>query len=594
MFPANPDREPVLHPYARISEPAQRKGGGLKRQGPEAAEAIAAFAGQYGFAVAKRPLVDDGVSAFRGRHLSPAHALGKFLADAERGVVPPGDCLLIENWDRLSRQDVWAAVGLVNDLRQLGIHVGRLDRGKLLRCDSTDPGDFFEAAVELIRGHSESAAKSMRNGAAWKRKRKAARQDRAVITRRLPAWVGERDGRLHLLPGPAAAVRQIFALAGAGYGHLAILKRLVADGVPPFGKTGRWARSYLAKLLKDRRVLGEFQPCDMRSVADSKGVMRRRRVPADKPIPGFFPAAVTDEEFYAARAGADQRKRLRGRLGSHVNVFSGLLRSALDGDTYFVTTSFGARTRAGKGRGQRVLKNTACLEGRAQCRTFPLGAFERAALSRLREIDPHEILNGDGGPDETLTLGNQLAALEAEIAEAAAFMDRHGFSPAIGKRIVDLEARKPALAERLAAARQQAAHPLSETWGEAQTLIDAIATAPDPEGTRLRLRAALRRLVDEVRLLVVPRGADRLCLAQFWFKRDEPSGEERHRDYLILHRPPRANQSARTEGACRVGSCADVGLLADIDLRDSGHARRAEQGLLALDLAAAAALLEPV
>jgi hypothetical protein len=588
MPPTTNDREPILHPYARISDPGQRKGGGLKRQGAEAAEAIAAFARQYGFGVSKTVLVDDGVSAFRGRHLSPEHALGKFLVDAERGIIPPGDCLLIELWDRLSRQDLWAAIGLVNDLRQLEIHVGRLDRGKLLRCDSTDPGDFFEAAVGLMRGHSESAAKSMRNGAAWVRKRKEAREDRAVITHRLPAWVEERDGKLHLLPGPAAAVREIFTLAAAGYGHQAIIKRLAAEKVPPFGGTGRWARSYVAKILADRRCLGEFQPCDMRSVTVN-GQAKRRRVPSGKPIPGYFPPVVSEEEFYAARAGAVQRKTKRGRTSKNINVFSGLLRCAHDGDTYFVSMSFGAWTRGGKGKGQSVLKNTASIEGRAKCCTFPLASFEAAVLTFLREIDPHEILNGDHGPDETTALRGQLEAADGELAEAAAFMDAHGFSATIGKRVTDLEAKKRDLAERLAVAREKAAHPLSETWGEAQTLLGALDKALDPEDARLRLRAALRRMIESVWLLVVPRGAVRLCAVQIWF-----TDGKRHRDYLVMHRPPKANQSGRTEGGCRAGSCVDVAALGPLDLRQRADAAKLQRLLEVLDVAALWEALPPV
>src|SRR5262249_2700461 len=168
-----PGRPPVLHPYCRISDPGQRKGGGLERQ---TTADVTSFAERFGFAVGKRVLIDDGVSAWKGLNATPNHELGKFLAEARRGLITPGDCLLIENSNRLSRQDPWAAIGLVNDLRQLGIHVGRLDRGKLLRCDSTDVGDFFEAALEFMRGNSESQMKSHRNGAAWQRKRKTARE----------------------------------------------------------------------------------------------------------------------------------------------------------------------------------------------------------------------------------------------------------------------------------------------------------------------------------------------------------------------------------------------------------------------------------
>src|SRR5262249_33112064 len=157
-----------------ISDPSQRKGGGLVRQTAEAATPAEHFCEMHGFTLSPRVLVDDGVSAFHGLNATPEHELGKFLLDARAGLYPRGDCLLLENYDRLSRDDPWAAIGLVNDLRQLGIHVGRLDRMKLLRYDSTDVGDFFEAAIEFMRGHSESLAKSERNGKAWEEKRKAA------------------------------------------------------------------------------------------------------------------------------------------------------------------------------------------------------------------------------------------------------------------------------------------------------------------------------------------------------------------------------------------------------------------------------------
>src|SRR5262245_55087675 len=165
-----PDRTPVLDPYVRISDDVQRKGGGLDRQ---TGADVASFCSAFGFVPSGFVWADDGVSAWKGLNATPEHKLGQYLALVRRGGRRKGDCLLIENWDRLSRQDIWAAVALVNDLRQLGIHVGRLDRGKLLRFDSTDPGDFFEAAVELMSGNSESAVKSLRKGNHWAQKRAA-------------------------------------------------------------------------------------------------------------------------------------------------------------------------------------------------------------------------------------------------------------------------------------------------------------------------------------------------------------------------------------------------------------------------------------
>jgi DNA invertase Pin-like site-specific DNA recombinase len=588
-------RSPVTHPYARISDPAQRKGGGLERQTKANMDE---FCRLFKFTLSKRLRVDDGVSAFRGLNATPGHELGKFLVEAQKGLIPPGDCLLLENWDRFSRQDIWAAIGLVNDLRQLGIHVGRLDRMKLLRCDSTDPGDFFETAVELMRSHGESARKSGLLTAAWRQKREAARKGQDMrprkkdnritkgMTDRLPAWVEERGGELHLIPGPTAALKRVFELSAAGYGQQCLIMKLTEERVPPFGyrtasrkgkrkgNPDQWSRGYVAKLLKDRRTIGEFQPCEMK---DGK------RVPSGPPIKGYYPAALTEDEFNAARAGCAQRRLYRGPRGKHVNVFSGLVWSALDGESYFATAGLVSR-KGGKATWQRILKNTASLQGRAKCRTFPFATFEAAVLSMLSEVDPHEILNGDQRPDETTALKAELDGVEAELADVAAFMDGKGFSATIGQRVVALEARKAGLAEKLAEARERAAHPLSETWGEAQGLLALLGSAPDPQDARLRLRAALRRIVDKIVLLVLPRGADRLAAVQVWF-----AGGKRCRDYLILHRPPRANQSARTEGGWWARSFADVIKGKGVDLRRPEDARKVEALLAAVDLSDLAA-----
>jgi DNA invertase Pin-like site-specific DNA recombinase len=556
------------HPYVRISHPDQRKGGGLERQ---TTADLAEFNRLYGFTLSKRVLVDDGVSAFHGLNATPGHQLGQFLAEARKGLIPAGDCLLIENYDRLSRQDQWAAIGLVSELRSLKIHVGRLDRMKLLRWDSDDPGDFFEAAVEFMRGHSESRAKSVRNGAAWKRKRKAARENGRTITHRLPAWIEVKNGERVAIPHRADIIRRIFQLTANGYGHAMIVKKFTAEGVPAFGEADHWARSYIALLLKDERVLGRLQP------------RLRSGEPDGDPISDYYPPVVSQVEWDAARGGSAQRKNRRGRQAKFINPFAGLLRNALDDDSYYVAT------RTDGGKHTKVLVNTHAAEGRAAMRSFPYAVFEQAILSALAEIDPHSILNGDSGPDESLALAGQLAGVEAELAAAKAFMAAKGFSVSIGERLIDLEAAKRDVSERLALARQRAAHPLSESWGEAQSLAGIVETARanGDDEPLLRLQAALRRIVSAIRLLIVPRGRSRLCAVQIHL-----GGSEQRRDYLIYHRPAIANQSGRVEGSTSCVSLADVAKLGPCDLRQPADARKLEALLVGVNLETLLAALQ--
>jgi hypothetical protein len=422
----------------------------------------------------------------------------------------------------------------------------------------------LEIQLILERAAEESERKSVRCGAAWKEKRRKARENGTILTRRLPAWVEVRGGKLALIPERAAVVKRIFALAAAGYGFGFIVKTLTEEGVPAFNENGKagakqtgWIRSYIARILTDRRALGTFHPCDT------------NRKPDGPPIPNYFPAAVTEDEWLAARAGLSQRKGKRGRVSERINLFAGLVRNAADGTRYYATTR-----QSGNGTGQdrskaALLITSAAANGRGAARSFPLDTFEAAVLSQLREINPRDVLPaGDDGPDETDVLAGELARVEDELTEAAEFMEANGFSPTIGKRVQALEDRKRDLEAELRDARARATCPAAAAWEGFGSLADALGNAPNPTDARLRLRAALRRVVSEIWLLVVPRGSDRLCAVQVFF-----AGGAR-RDYLIWHRPHRNNGKARKEGWWKARSItaeemAAVGLkLFGGDLRD--------------------------
>jgi hypothetical protein len=426
----------------------------------------------------------------------------------EGGRVPRGSFLLIENLDRLSREHEVPACHLLTGILMAGVHVVQLAPYEMLLTEKANGWELMRAVMELSRGHGESKIKSVRVAAAWAAKRRKAREGGTVLTRQLPAWVEERGGRLHLIPTAARAVRRAYALATAGYGAGAIAKRLTADGVPALGGSGRWVRSYVAGILKDRRALGEYQP------RKSDGT------PDGDVIGGYYPAVVGERDWLAARAGADQRRKRPGRSGEFVNVFAGLLRNARDGDAYWMVQ----RNWRGTGR-RRVLMNQAASEGRSPSYSFPFETFEAALLSLLAEVDPRDVLGRDDGPDEVAVLSGEHARVEAKIAELEAELLR-GDVAAVARVLRQQEERKRQLAGDLDQARRRAARPLGEVWGDCKSLVAALGEAPDPGDARLRLRSALRRVIESVWLLVVPRGRDRLLAAQVWF-----AGGDRCRSY---------------------------------------------------------------
>jgi hypothetical protein len=90
-----------------------------------------------------------------------------------------------------------------------------------------------------------------------------------------------------------------------------------------------------------------------------------------------------------------------------------------------------------------------------------------------------------------------------------------------------------ALAQRLAEAREKAAHPLSETWGEAQGILATLASAPDQVDVRMRLRSCLWRIFKRIDLFVLPIAMNRLAAVTMTFTGKH---QGRFRTYFICHK----------------------------------------------------------
>jgi DNA invertase Pin-like site-specific DNA recombinase len=562
----------VAYSYIRFSHPGQAEGDSVRRQ----AEAAADWCKRNGVTLdTSTTLHDLGKSAYTGSHRQnpDRHALAAFLKLVEQGKVARGSYLVLENLDRLSREHIQPALLLALNLLQSGIRIVQLKPAEMVFDDRSDTLPVMMMMMELSRGHGESAIKSERIGKAWREKKRRGREDGELITHRVPAWVEVKGGKPHLIPERAAVVRRIFELCIAGYGFTYIVTTFTKEGVPAFGErkinegrkrsqfSGTWNRAYIAAILKDRRAVGEFQPC-------------RRDGTTDGPaIKGYFPAVVSEKTWLAARAAAVQRHRKPGRPGKYINVFANLLKDARTGGSYYVATRGPSREKY-----KRVLINTSGAEGREPLFSFPFPTFEAAVLALLREVKPKEILEGVNGHDEVMVLEGELAQLESDIAAIVANLDSHGESPALYARLRGKEERKRELVERLSLARQKAANPLSTAWGEAQSLLKVVESAPDPDDARIRLRAALRRVIESVWLVVVPRGSVRLCAVQIHF------GGGKRRDYLILHQAGRGGAVKASPSRWWAKSLTKAVPDGGLDLWDKSHAAKLEYVLLAADL----------
>ncbi|MFO0849564.1 MAG: recombinase family protein [Gemmataceae bacterium] len=554
----------IAYSYVRFSTLEQAKGDSLRRQ----AELRDAWLKKSGAVLdTSLTLRDEGVSAFTGSHHDKRnkdrHALAAFLVLVKTGRVRRGSYLIIESLDRLSREEILPALTLLLDLLNHGIQVVQLLPVETVFGERPEPMALMMAIMELSRGHSESRMKSERLGAAWRAKRTKAAESGVPLCRTTPAWLDLIDGKFVVREDRAAVVRRIYQLATDGYGLAAITKRLNQEGVPPIGRNGFWLRPYVGKLLRTRAVLGEYQP--------HAGRADHRR-PLGDPIPNYFPPILSEEQWHAARAALTGRRRKVGRLGKVLNLFSYLAFDARDGGQL-------TRITRNTSAGNTVLTSHRAMQGVPGTKSisFPAQVFEAAILSQLREIDPRDILPGtDRSADHVMELAGKLGVIEGKIEKVKAeVLEGEEIGPLVDI-LRKLEANRQAVADQLAAARQKAASPLSEAWGNYRSLVDALATAPDQEDARLRLRASLRRIVKGIWCLFVVRGIKRIAAVQVWFE-----GGSR-RDYLIHYTPAWGSPHVRKPEKWEVKSVAHAGRKGGLDLRKTADAAQLEKVLIKL------------
>lgn len=566
--------------YLRFSSPQQATGDSVRRQVENRRKWLDAHPNvQLDNTLV---MTDAGRSAFRRKNWD-TYALARFVEHIKAGRVEPGSYLLVENLDRLSREDAGEATELFLSIVNKGIIIVQLSPVVMEFRRPVNVQSLMFAIVELSRGHSESAMKSERLGSAWAEKKACAvagkpqppaRDSRvagtSLVTHRLPGWIEEKEGKPVLIPERADVVRRVFALARDGDGVAVIAKKLNAEQVPVLGRTtfkGRpvvWAEPVVYHLLTARTVLGEYQPCTGRG---------SEREPCGEPVSGYYPRVIEPEVFYEVQGILKSRAKVgRGRRGSHVNVFAGLLVDARDG---------GSLTYKHLSRRPPTLIPVGAKQGRGTpWSSFPASVFEAAVVSKLAEIQAADVWGNGDAVHKVETLAGRLAETDNLVKLWTAKMDDPSRVDIVADKLAELNRKRKALAEELADAQREAAKPLSESWGEFRGLADLLAQDGSDE-LRTKVRAALRRAIESVTCLFMTVAAGRLAAVQIHFH-----GSDRRRDYLILSRQARSNGLMQRPARWWVRSFADLPGAGELDLRTRKDALKLEAVLAAAELEA--------
>jgi DNA invertase Pin-like site-specific DNA recombinase len=475
--------------YLRFSTPEQALGNSTERQ----LKAARDYCAHNGLELDEDlSIADEGLSGYKGHNVERG-SLGHFLNEVRAGKIPAGTALIIENLDRLSRQGIDATTDLLKQLTKHGIDVHVIAINRVLKAGFNNSlVDYMLIGLNADLAFQESKKKSERIGSAWASKKSKLGKPGELYTRNLPKWLTVENGKIVEVPEVRAMVRQAFQMAANGIGIDNITRAI----------GGEFSRTWFARLLRNRSVLGEFQP---------KGAAV---------IPDLFPQVISQSEFDAVRL------QMKGKLGNGRYIGGNRQRST-QADCLFSGLIFDLPYEDDAPvrymhfqKVQRGTYLTSAFDKVQKRNRIRYDLVESAVLAFLEQED-WQAIAGQSESDECKSARAELEALlreidvtERRIQKTNAAMDAEDIDVAtiavLASRVAKDEGTLANLANRkeVLQANVETACNRCVDLVKPEVLLDLIRkNAPESNDIRLRLKAELRKRIARIALMFVPDGA---------------------------------------------------------------------------------------
>jgi len=422
-------------------------------------------------------------------------------------LVKPGDYLLVEDNDRLSRQDWLTACNFLRDIVEKGVIVVTLANGNEINKErfQHDPGCFLPVVLRSHLGHDENNKKSDRIKASWDaRKKKLA--DGMAAKSILPCWLVWDDDadKPVLVEHNAAIIRKMFRLALEGLGCQTIARKLHRDGdrLVVLSKRKRRERvltlgtSFVWRILRNKMTIGTatyVQP----------------------PQAGVYPAVVNEQIFFGVQARIDQNKHQTApRKYADKNLLTGLAHCSKCGGTLCMFSQYRKRSN-GQVKTYRYMVCSGTLHKHGDCGMTGVryDILESSFLTLLTDsgvIRRALAAKPDSKPSPLAVLQGELADIEQQSAK---FMKLIKGDPnpsrAVYAALKEAEAKADDLRARIeeeTAKKWNTVTPL-EVWEKAYKLLvggiePLTPYCNHPDGQALLGRA--NALIERVRTLAQP------------------------------------------------------------------------------------------
>jgi hypothetical protein len=347
-------------------------------------------------------ITDLATSAFRGKNSTEGN-LSLFIKAVEEGRISKGSFLIVEELSRFSRDRVMKATELFLRLLNHGIKIVSLvDKTVFETTDNptTDMTQLIISTTLLTKGHHESFVKQDYQLKKHDRNRTEAREGKKIAQYNLPSWIKKTKSGgetcFEIIPERGKVIQKIFELARTGLGATKIVQTLNDDKTPLWGNRENGIR-FVLRLLKNRAVIGEFQPQILKD---------GERFDTGEPIPGYYPPVISTQLFDEVQVVAGYRRKNRKFSSSTKNMLGAAMRCYKCGKLMRVDSY------PSQGKEKKVRAIGRCL-GRLEntCDSLPIkyDSFERAVLFHLTGIDVSSIIgDGKSGRIEDLSLQKEI------------------------------------------------------------------------------------------------------------------------------------------------------------------------------------------
>lgn len=286
---------PKAYAYIRFSRAIQATGDSENRQ----LTALELFETSTGTKIVEI-VYDKGKSAFRGDNARSGN-FKEMLDRMQSGAIRPGDYLVVESIDRITRQRVLDGVELLQGILKKGIKIYTTVDQKTYSYN--DPSRDFEnlLMISLIakRANEESETKSGRLLSAWKARKAKAENGEVIIKKgkSIPYGLRVEDGKFIIHKEEREEINTLFEL---------LLKYGLNTAITKINETAlkKWNNGTLNKIIKHKTVIGCMATHRIEYTADGK---------ARKILTGFienyYPNLIEPSLFYKAVDAMSTRKQ---------------------------------------------------------------------------------------------------------------------------------------------------------------------------------------------------------------------------------------------------------------------------------------------